>query len=166
MWRYVWSLIVFTSIFYIQYSQFCKRWFCVGFQVLIFRFQFWIYLYIRTYICCLAFFVAESFDFLTLKIWSKHRKCSLNFECSCSCLIKFIIFCLTLRFCFSIHSPYIYGSPYLGAAAAANSQAAGLVPIQATQLTQAAALAAATNQFYEYQVSTFFCQKHVYDFCN
>ena len=51
-------------------------------------------------------------------------------------------------------SPYIYGSPYLGAAAAAaNTTAAGLVPIQATQLSQAAALAAATNQFYEYQVS-------------
>ncbi|KAL5289710.1 hypothetical protein ACFFRR_009630 [Megaselia abdita] len=54
---------------------------------------------------------------------------------------------------FGMHSPYIYGSPYLGAAAAASSTAAGLVPIQATQLSQAAALAAATNQFYEYQVS-------------
>lgn len=54
---------------------------------------------------------------------------------------------------------YIYGSPYLGAAAAAASQnsaaTAGLamqIPA-ATQLSHAAALAAATNQFYEYQVS-------------
>lgn len=43
----------------------------------------------------------------------------------------------------------MYGSPYLGAASAATT---GLVPIQATQLSHAAALAAATSQFYEYQV--------------
>lgn len=59
-----------------------------------------------------------------------------------------------------MHSPYIYGSPYLGAATAANSTTAGLVPIQATQLTQAAALAAATNQFYEYQVSLLHIMYH------
>jgi hypothetical protein len=52
---------------------------------------------------------------------------------------------------------YIYGSPYLGAAAATQNQAAsaGLamqIPA-ATQLSHAAALAAATSQFYEYQVS-------------
>ena len=61
---------------------------------------------------------------------------------------------------------YIYGSlgaPYLGAAAAAATQNqastnAGLtmqIPA-ATQLSHAAALAAATSQFYEYQVSPFF----------
>ena len=54
---------------------------------------------------------------------------------------------------------YIYGSPYLGAAAAATQNpaaSAGLamqIPA-ATQLSHAAALAAATNQFYEYQVSS------------
>jgi hypothetical protein len=53
---------------------------------------------------------------------------------------------------------YIYGSPYLGAAAATQNQAAnaGLamqIPA-ATQLSHAAALAAATSQFYEYQVSS------------
>ena len=53
---------------------------------------------------------------------------------------------------------YVYGSPYLGATAASSAAAnqsaaaAGLVPIQATQLSHAAAIAAATNQFYEYQV--------------
>lgn len=46
---------------------------------------------------------------------------------------------------------YVYGSPYLGAATTAS--AAGLVSIPATQLSHAAAIAAATNQFYEYQVS-------------
>lgn len=60
---------------------------------------------------------------------------------------------------------YIYGSlgaPYLGAAAAAQNPAsatAGLAAMQipaATQLSHAAALAAATSQFYEYQVSLFF----------
>lgn len=45
----------------------------------------------------------------------------------------------------------MYGTPYLGGAATATSQ--GLVPIQATQLSHAAAIAAATNQFYEYQVN-------------
>lgn len=48
---------------------------------------------------------------------------------------------------------YVYGSPYLGATNGASQ--AGLVPIQATQLSHAAAIAAATNQFYEYQV---FCR--------
>lgn len=49
----------------------------------------------------------------------------------------------------------MYGTPYLGGAASAQTQ--GLVPIQATQLSHAAAIAAATNQFYEYQVNlTFF----------
>lgn len=46
---------------------------------------------------------------------------------------------------------YMYGSPYLGAATTAST--AGLMPIPATQLSHAAAIAAATNQFYEYQVS-------------
>lgn len=44
---------------------------------------------------------------------------------------------------------YVYGSPYLGAA---NAAASGMVPIPATQLSHAAAIAAATTQFYEYQV--------------
>lgn len=57
---------------------------------------------------------------------------------------------------------YIYGSlgtsPYLGATTAAAQNATGLtmqIP-SATQLSHAAALAAATSQFYEYQVSPFF----------
>jgi len=45
---------------------------------------------------------------------------------------------------------YVYGSPYLGATTAGQTTA-GLVPIQATQLSHAAAIAAA-SQFYEYQV--------------
>lgn len=53
----------------------------------------------------------------------------------------------------SVPQSYVYGSPY--------GASAGLVPIQATpsQLSHAAALAAATNQFYEYQVNmtVFFC---------
>lgn len=58
---------------------------------------------------------------------------------------------------FGVPQSYVYGSPYLGAAAAtaaANTSAAaaaGLVPIPATQLSHAAAIAAATSQFYEYQ---------------
>lgn len=52
---------------------------------------------------------------------------------------------------FSVPQSYVYGSPYLGAATTAS--AAGLVSIPATQLSHAAAIAAATNQFYEYQVS-------------
>lgn len=52
---------------------------------------------------------------------------------------------------FSVPQSYVYGSPYLQGATTAS--AAGLVPIQATQLSHAAAIAAATNQFYEYQVS-------------
>lgn len=51
---------------------------------------------------------------------------------------------------YSVPQSYVYGSPYLGAATTAGT---GLVPIQATQLSHAAAIAAATNQFYEYQVS-------------
>lgn len=54
---------------------------------------------------------------------------------------------------------YIYGSPYLGATAAAAQNATGLtmqIPSAATQLSHAAALAAATSQFYEYQVSNIF----------
>lgn len=53
---------------------------------------------------------------------------------------------------FGVPQSYVYGSPYLGAATTAS--AAGLVPISgipATQLSHAAAIAAATNQFYEYQ---------------
>lgn len=50
---------------------------------------------------------------------------------------------------FGVQPSYVYSSPYLGAATTAST--AGLVPIQATQLSHAAALAAATNQFYEYQ---------------
>lgn len=51
---------------------------------------------------------------------------------------------------------YIYGSPYLGAAAAATQNPAVSMQIPAaTQLSHAAALAAATSQFYEYQVSSF-----------
>lgn len=51
---------------------------------------------------------------------------------------------------FRVQPSYVYGTPYLGGAASATTQ--GLVPIQATQLSHAAAIAAATNQFYEYQV--------------
>ena len=54
--------------------------------------------------------------------------------------------------------PYIYGAPYLGTTAAVSQNAANLGTMQipsATQLSHAAALAAATNQFYEYQVSSF-----------
>uniref|UniRef100_A0A182WE29 Uncharacterized protein n=1 Tax=Anopheles minimus TaxID=112268 RepID=A0A182WE29_9DIPT len=49
---------------------------------------------------------------------------------------------------------YIYGTPYLGTAGGstgAGATASGLVPIPATQLSHAAAIAAATSQFYEYQ---------------
>lgn len=42
---------------------------------------------------------------------------------------------------------YVYGAPYLNTGAATT----GLVPLQATQLSHAAAIAAATSQFYEYQ---------------
>lgn len=60
----------------------------------------------------------------------------------------------------SVPQSYIYGSPYLGAAAATQNPAAsaGLAMQMpaATQLSHAAALAAATSQFYEYQVSSFF----------
>lgn len=51
---------------------------------------------------------------------------------------------------------FIYGSPYLGAAATQNPTAQAGLAMQipaATQLSHAAALAAATSQFYEYQVS-------------
>uniref|UniRef100_A0A336N103 CSON010399 protein n=1 Tax=Culicoides sonorensis TaxID=179676 RepID=A0A336N103_CULSO len=55
---------------------------------------------------------------------------------------------------FGVPPSYIY-SPYLaanaGSAAATGANTAGLVPLQATQLSHAAAIAAATNQFYEYQ---------------
>lgn len=54
-------------------------------------------------------------------------------------------------FLLRVPQSYVYGSPYLGATSAAASTA-GLVPIPASQLSHAAALAAATNQFYEYQV--------------
>lgn len=54
---------------------------------------------------------------------------------------------------YSVPPSYVYGSPYLSAAGAATT---GLVPIPATQLSHAAALAAATNQFYEYQVTMSF----------
>lgn len=57
---------------------------------------------------------------------------------------------------FGVTSPYIFGSPYLSAAAtvpsantAANA-ASGLVSLQASQLSHAAAIAAASNHFYEY----------------
>lgn len=42
---------------------------------------------------------------------------------------------------------YVYGAPYLNTGSAST----GLVPLQATQLSHAAAIAAATSQFYEYQ---------------
>lgn len=48
---------------------------------------------------------------------------------------------------FRMPPSYVYGSPYLNAGAGTT----GLVPLQATQLSHAAAIAAATNQFYEYQ---------------
>ncbi|XP_058464792.1 RNA-binding protein 24-B-like [Malaya genurostris] len=55
---------------------------------------------------------------------------------------------------FGVPQSYIYGAPYLGTAAGSTGAAAaasGLVPIPATQLSHAAAIAAATSQFYEYQ---------------
>ncbi|XP_058130130.1 RNA-binding protein 24-like [Anopheles ziemanni] len=54
---------------------------------------------------------------------------------------------------FGVPPSYIYGTPYLGTAAGSTGagSASGLVPIPATQLSHAAAIAAATNQFYEYQ---------------
>lgn len=62
----------------------------------------------------------------------------------------------------SVPQSFIYGSPYLGAAAATQSNQntqAGLamqIPAAAHQLSHAAAIAAATSQFYEYQVSSSF----------
>lgn len=59
---------------------------------------------------------------------------------------------------FRVPQSYVYGSPYMGATSAGSN--AGLVPIPATQLSHAAAIAAATNQFYEYQVSfAFYCSR-------
>ncbi|XP_053688008.1 RNA-binding protein 24-B-like [Sabethes cyaneus] len=56
---------------------------------------------------------------------------------------------------FGVPPSYIYGAPYFGSTAAAGTTgaaaASGLVPIPATQLSHAAAIAAATSQFYEYQ---------------
>lgn len=55
---------------------------------------------------------------------------------------------------FGVPQSYIYGSPYLGAAASQNQAASAGLAMQlpaATQLSHAAALAAATSQFYEYQ---------------
>uniref|UniRef100_A0A182FB93 Uncharacterized protein n=1 Tax=Anopheles albimanus TaxID=7167 RepID=A0A182FB93_ANOAL len=53
----------------------------------------------------------------------------------------------------SVPPSYIYGTPYLGSAGGSTGAgtASGLVPIPATQLSHAAAIAAATSQFYEYQ---------------
>lgn len=53
---------------------------------------------------------------------------------------------------FGVPQSYIYGAPYLSNAGQTGAGAAsGLVPIPATQLSHAAAIAAATSQFYEYQ---------------
>ncbi|XP_035784388.1 RNA-binding protein 24-B-like [Anopheles aquasalis] len=54
---------------------------------------------------------------------------------------------------FGVPPSYIYGTPYLGSAGGSTGAgtASGLVPIPATQLSHAAAIAAATSQFYEYQ---------------
>lgn len=55
---------------------------------------------------------------------------------------------------FGVPPSYIYGTPYLGTAGGstgAGGATSGLVPIPATQLSHAAAIAAATSQFYEYQ---------------
>jgi hypothetical protein len=78
-------------------------------------------------------------------------------------LIFFLCFFLVC-FLFSLSQSYIYGSPYtLGAAAAQTPTAANLANaasgpfLPATQLSHAAAIAAATNQFYEYQVRFSFC---------
>uniref|UniRef100_A0A7G3AVJ5 Putative rna-binding protein 38-like isoform 1 n=1 Tax=Lutzomyia longipalpis TaxID=7200 RepID=A0A7G3AVJ5_LUTLO len=48
---------------------------------------------------------------------------------------------------FGVPPSYVYGAPYLGTSATT----AGLMPLPATQLSHAAAIAAATSQFYEYQ---------------
>lgn len=52
---------------------------------------------------------------------------------------------------FGVPQSYIYGSPYLGNAGTTGAAASGLMQIPATQLSHAAAIAAATSQFYEYQ---------------
>lgn len=56
---------------------------------------------------------------------------------------------------FGVQQSYFYGTPYLGTTAgttgAAAAAASGLMQIPATQLSHAAAIAAATSQFYEYQ---------------
>lgn len=67
----------------------------------------------------------------------------------------------------SVPQSFIYGSPYLGAAAATQTNQttqAGLtmqIPA-AAQLSHAAAIAAATSQFYEYQVSFFLVEKTIF----
>ncbi|XP_055703812.1 RNA-binding protein 24-like isoform X2 [Phlebotomus papatasi] len=48
---------------------------------------------------------------------------------------------------FGVPPSYVYGTPYLGTSATTT----GLMPLPATQLSHAAAIAAATSQFYEYQ---------------
>lgn len=58
---------------------------------------------------------------------------------------------------YSVQPSYIYGTPYLGTTTAGAATAGATtgypgLPIPATQLSHAAAIAAATNQFYEYQV--------------
>lgn len=53
---------------------------------------------------------------------------------------------------FGVQQSYFYGTPYLGTTAGTTGGAAsGLMQIPASQLSHAAAIAAATSQFYEYQ---------------
>lgn len=64
---------------------------------------------------------------------------------------------------------YFYGTPYLGTTAGTTGGAtSGLMQIPASQLSHAAAIAAATSQFYEYQVgvdvSVFFLRVLNWDF--
>lgn len=61
------------------------------------------------------------------------------------CLSNFVELFLLKKF-YRVPPGYVYQSPYLAATAPGS-----LVPLQTTQLTHAAAIAAATSQFYEYQ---------------
>lgn len=69
-------------------------------------------------------------------VWATHKtRVDTIYSCPPSCTF------------YRMPPSYVYGAPYLNAGAATT----GLVPLQATQLSHAAAIAAATNQFYEYQ---------------
>ena len=94
-----------------------------------------------------------------LVVWSEKNKINKKNILELECYKKILKSKQTKK---SVPQSYIYGSlgtsPYLGATTAAAQNATGLtmqIP-SATQLSHAAALAAATSQFYEYQVSPSF----------